>query len=64
MPAAVERVRDRNFRPRRGAAETHIDMLETFSPPSVLVDEKWNVEHLSESAGASCSRAAARPHRP
>jgi two-component system CheB/CheR fusion protein len=51
MPAVVERVRDRNFRPRRGAAETHIDMLETFSPPSVLVDEKWNVEHLSESAG-------------
>jgi len=51
MPAAVERVRDRGFRLRRGAAEIHIDMLEAFAPPSILVDEQWNIEHLSESAG-------------
>src|SRR5262249_42981709 len=51
LPAAVERARDRGFRLRRGAAEIHFDMLEAFAPPSVLVDEQWNVEHLSESAG-------------
>jgi two-component system, chemotaxis family, CheB/CheR fusion protein len=51
MPASAERVRERGFRLRRGAAEIHIDMLETFAPPSVLVDEQWNIEHLSDSAG-------------
>jgi two-component system, chemotaxis family, CheB/CheR fusion protein len=51
MPPVVERVRERGFRLRRGAAEVHVDMLETFGPPSVLVDEQWNIEHLSESAG-------------
>lgn len=51
MPVAPERVRDRNFRVRRGAAEIHIDMLESFAPPSILVNEHWSIGHLSESAG-------------
>jgi two-component system CheB/CheR fusion protein len=48
---AVERVRERGLRLRRAGVETHIEMLELFAPPSVLVDEHWTVEHLSETAG-------------
>ena len=51
LPPTLERVRERNVRVRRSAAETHIEALEELAPPSVLVDEHWNVEHLSESAG-------------
>ncbi len=47
----VERVRERTGRLRRSTGETHIEMLELFAPPSVLIDEHWNVEHLSETAG-------------
>ena len=47
----VDRARDRGLRLRRSAAEVHIDALEELAPPSVLVDEQWNVEHLSLSAG-------------
>ena len=57
MPAApavtpiADRVRERGLRLRRSAAETHIETLEQLAPPSVLIDEHWNVQHLSESAG-------------
>ena len=51
LPPTVERVRDRAVRGRRSAAEMHIETLEELAPPSVLVDEHWNVEHLSENAG-------------
>src|SRR5215468_1948706 len=51
MTPIVERVRERGMRLRRSAAESHIEMLELFAPPSVLIDEHWNVEHLSETAG-------------
>lgn len=51
MPLSVERVRERNVRVRRSAADMHIEALEDLAPPSVLVDEHWNVEHLSETAG-------------
>lgn len=51
VPPSVERIRDRGLRLRRSAADLHIEMLEETAPPSVLVDEHWNVEHLSESAG-------------
>jgi two-component system CheB/CheR fusion protein len=47
----VERVRERDLRLRRSAAGIHLEALEELAPPSVLVDEYWNVEHLSESAG-------------
>jgi two-component system, chemotaxis family, CheB/CheR fusion protein len=47
----VERVRERGLRLRRAGVETHIEMLELFAPPSVLIDEHWTVEHLSEAAG-------------
>jgi two-component system CheB/CheR fusion protein len=47
----VERVRERGLRLRRSGAEVHLEALEELAPPSVLVDEHWNVEHLSESAG-------------
>jgi two-component system CheB/CheR fusion protein len=51
IPAAIERGRDRGIRSRRSVAEVHVEMLEALGPPSVLVDEHWTVEHLSESAG-------------
>ena len=51
VPAIVERGRERGIRLRRSAAEVHIETLEALSPPSILVDEQWSVEHLSESAG-------------
>jgi two-component system, chemotaxis family, CheB/CheR fusion protein len=35
----------------RKDAESHAEALEHMAPPSVLVDERWNVLHLSESAG-------------
>jgi two-component system CheB/CheR fusion protein len=49
----VERVRERerNVRVRRSSAEMHLEALEELAPPSILVDEHWNIEHLSESAG-------------
>jgi two-component system, chemotaxis family, CheB/CheR fusion protein len=51
VPAIIERGRERGMRLRRSAAETHIETLEALAPPSILVDEQWSIEHLSESAG-------------
>ena len=52
VPAIVEeRGRERGTRLRRSASEVHIETLEALSPPSILVDEQWRLEHLSESAG-------------
>src|SRR5215469_100172 len=51
LPPAIERGRERGTRMRRSTAETHIETLEELAPPSVLVDEHWSIEHLSESAG-------------
>jgi two-component system, chemotaxis family, CheB/CheR fusion protein len=35
----------------RSAAEVHVEALEELCPPTVLVDARWHVQHLSESAG-------------
>jgi two-component system CheB/CheR fusion protein len=51
LQPAIERGRERSTRARRSAAEMHIETLEEVAPPSVLIDEHWNVEHLSEGAG-------------
>lgn len=51
LPATLERMRERSSRPRRAAADLHMEALEELAPASALVDEHWNVEHLSESAG-------------
>jgi two-component system CheB/CheR fusion protein len=50
VPAVAER-RERGMRARRAVAEIHIEALEELAPPSVLIDEHWSIEHLSESAG-------------
>jgi two-component system, chemotaxis family, CheB/CheR fusion protein len=50
-PSLSERTAERTLRPRRSAAEIHIEILEEMAPASVLVDAHWSVEHLSESAG-------------
>jgi two-component system, chemotaxis family, CheB/CheR fusion protein len=47
----LERARERGVRMRRPAGDLHVEMLEEVAPPSALVDEHWNIEHLSESAG-------------
>jgi PAS domain-containing protein len=36
--------------PNRSPIETHVAALEAAAPPSVVVDERWNVVHLSSSA--------------
>lgn len=51
VPTNVERMRERNVRNRRSAVESHLEALEELAPPSVLVDEHWSIEHLSEGAG-------------
>jgi len=51
MPPLMERARERGMRFRRDAADLHIETLEELAPPSILVDEHWNVLHLSETAG-------------
>src|SRR5262245_3800070 len=51
MPATIERARERGARLRRAGAEVHLELLEELAPPSVLIDEQWNIEHLSDSAG-------------
>jgi two-component system CheB/CheR fusion protein len=48
---ALEQVHERTVRVRRAAADRHIEALESSAPPSVLVDENWHVEHLSDTAG-------------
>lgn len=35
---------------RQPAAEVHLEVLEAIGPPSLVVDEQWNVLHLSDSA--------------
>ena len=51
LPPTVDRGRERGMRARPSPAEIHIETLEELAPPSVLVDEHWSIEHLSESAG-------------
>jgi two-component system, chemotaxis family, CheB/CheR fusion protein len=51
VPALIERGRERSLRPRRSAAEIHVEALEELAPASILVNEHWTVEHLSDSAG-------------
>jgi two-component system CheB/CheR fusion protein len=51
IPQALERSRGRAPRLRGATTDIHLGALEQHAPPSVLVDEQWNVEHLSDSAG-------------
>jgi two-component system CheB/CheR fusion protein len=50
-PPTVDRPQQPSGKNRRPPAEAHLEALEETTPPSVLVDEHWNVVHLSESAG-------------
>jgi two-component system, chemotaxis family, CheB/CheR fusion protein len=51
VSSGIERGRGHGIRLRRSAAEVHVEMLEEAAPPSVVVDEHWSVQHISESAG-------------
>jgi two-component system, chemotaxis family, CheB/CheR fusion protein len=46
----LHEVRDIRRGPRDSAAEAHVAALEAFAPPTVLVDDRWNVIHVSPSA--------------
>jgi two-component system CheB/CheR fusion protein len=47
---AVRQERESRSLSRPTATEIHIAALEEVSPPSIVVDEQWNVLHLSASA--------------
>jgi len=51
LAVAIGQVHERAIRARRAAADRHMEALERTAPPSVLVDERWHVEHLSETVG-------------
>lgn len=45
------------------AAEIHVDVLEEVAPPSLVVDERWIVLHMSESAARFLQQRAGPPAR-
>jgi two-component system, chemotaxis family, CheB/CheR fusion protein len=47
----------------RKEAESHAEALEHMAPPSVLVDERWNVLHFSESVGRFLQQPGGAPTR-
>lgn len=51
IPTMVERVRERAVRLKRSPLESHLEALEDISPPSILIDKQWTIQHLSETAG-------------
>ncbi len=51
QPPASTRPLERPRVDREGLMERHRVVLEALAPPSVLVDERWNVRSYSESAG-------------
>src|SRR5262249_28285633 len=48
---------------RASAAEVHLAALETAAPPSVLIDERWNLLHLSPSAPRFLQQSGGPPAR-
>jgi two-component system CheB/CheR fusion protein len=42
--------RDPRVAPSSAAAEIHLSALERVAPPSVVIDERWNVMHVSPTA--------------
>lgn len=41
----------------------HVHMVEQYAEPSLIVDEQWNVVHLSETAGTFLRQAEGEPTR-
>ena len=50
-PATAEADSRGEPRMRFGALELHQQLLEQYAPPSLIVDEQYNIVHLSERAG-------------
>ncbi len=46
----VRQVRDWRVPSSSTAAEIHLSVLEQVAPPSVVIDERWNVMHVSPTA--------------
>ena len=64
MPSSRFRVeREREPVPRQSAAEMHVAALEEAAPPSVLVDDRWNVLHLSPTAARFLQQSGGPPAR-
>src|SRR5688572_10843836 len=49
--------------PKISPAEVHLAALEAAAPPSLLVDERWNVLHLSASVSRFVQQSGGAPAR-
>lgn len=62
-PSRIKGGRDQRPNARPAAAELHVAALETASPPSILVDDRWNVLHLSPTSARFLQQAGGVPAR-
>ena len=62
-PLPVKGGRDHRPAVRPAAAELHVAALEAAAPPSILIDDRWNVVHLSPSAARFLQQAGGVPAR-
>ncbi len=56
-------VREAQPATRASGSELHLAMLESMAPPSVVVDERWNVVHLSGTVARFFQQSAGVPAR-
>ena len=52
-----------DIQPQISYGEVHVQLVEQFAPPSVLVDEEYEIVHISEHAGRFLRVAAGEPSR-
>ena len=60
---ALRTAREARFLAKTTPAEIHLAALEAVAPPSVVVDERWNVLHLSPSASRFFQQSGGPPAR-
>ena len=63
MDRAARSARDARATPKTSPAEVHLAVLEAAAPPSLVVDERWNVLHLSPSASRFLQQSGGVPSR-
>jgi two-component system CheB/CheR fusion protein len=61
QPPPAEAVAESRSRDRLAAAEVHQRLLEQYAPPSLVVNEEYELVHLSERAGRYLSFAGGEP---
>jgi len=60
---ALRSAREARFLAKTTPAEIHLAALEAVAPPSVVIDERWNVLHLSPSASRFFQQSGGPPAR-